>query len=69
MHSDGRGHEPLLEDVRATSGDLGGIPVMFVDIADVEPGGTILRVHGGGLTAAAASIAHSHRSRSGSAAR
>jgi epsilon-lactone hydrolase len=40
--------QPLPEDVRATSGDPGGIPVIFVDVAGVEPRGTILHVHGAG---------------------
>jgi epsilon-lactone hydrolase len=50
--------EPLPADVRVTPGDLGGIPVIFIDIADVEPGGTILHIHGGGfaLGSAAGSV-------------
>jgi epsilon-lactone hydrolase len=40
---------PLPEDVRAAPGDLGGIPVIFVDIAGVEPRGTIFHIHGGGF--------------------
>ena len=41
--------QPLPEDVRTTPGDLGGIPVIFIDIADVEPRGTLLHIHGGGF--------------------
>jgi epsilon-lactone hydrolase len=40
---------PLPGDVRVTPGDLGGIPVIFIDIADVEPRGTIFHIHGGGF--------------------
>jgi monoterpene epsilon-lactone hydrolase len=50
--------QPLPEDVRTTPGDLGGIPVIFIDIADVEPRGTLLHIHGGGfaLGSAAGSV-------------
>jgi epsilon-lactone hydrolase len=50
--------QPLPADVRVTPGDLGGIPVIFIDIADVEPGGTIFHIHGGGfaLGSAAGSV-------------
>src|ERR1039457_319684 len=41
--------QPLPADVRMTSGDLGGVPVIFIDIADVEPRGTIFHIHGGGF--------------------
>ena len=41
--------QPLPADVRMTPGDLGGIPVIFIDIADVEPCGTIFHIHGGGF--------------------
>ena len=41
--------QPLPTDVRTTPGDLGGVPVIFIDIAGVEPGGTILHIHGGGF--------------------
>ena len=41
--------QPLPADVRMTPGDLGGIPVIFIDIADVEPRGTIFLIHGGGF--------------------
>src|ERR1700722_3748917 len=41
--------QPLPADVRMTPGELGGIPVIFIDIADVEPRGTIFHIHGGGF--------------------
>src|ERR1700734_2019929 len=41
--------QPLPTDVRTTPGDLGGIPVIFIDIAEVEPRGTIFHIHGGGF--------------------
>ncbi|HEY0719338.1 MAG TPA: alpha/beta hydrolase [Streptosporangiaceae bacterium] len=41
--------QPWPADVRVTAGDLGGIPVIFVDIAGAEPGGTIFHLHGGGF--------------------
>ena len=41
--------QPLPADVRTTPGDLGGIAVVFIDIADVEPRGTIFHIHGGGF--------------------
>jgi acetyl esterase/lipase len=41
--------QPLPADVRTTPGALGGIPVIFSEIADVEPRGTILHIHGGGF--------------------
>lgn len=40
---------PLPDDVRTSPGDLGGVPVVFVDIEGVEPRGTLLHVHGGGF--------------------
>lgn len=50
--------QPLPEDVGVTSGHLGGIPVIFVNIAGVEPRGTIFHIHGGGfaLGSAAGSV-------------
>jgi len=45
---------PLPDDVRITDGELGGVPVAFVDIAGVEPGGLILHVHGGGFAVGSA---------------
>jgi acetyl esterase/lipase len=41
--------QPLPADVRTTPGELGGIPVILIDIADVEPRGTIFHTHGGGF--------------------
>ncbi|WP_243065095.1 alpha/beta hydrolase [Humibacter sp. RRB41] len=41
--------QPLPEDVRTTSGELGGVPAIFIDIAGVEPKGTIFHMHGGGF--------------------
>ena len=40
---------PLSADVRTTPGNLGGIPVIFIDIADVAATGTIFHIHGGGF--------------------
>ena len=50
--------QPLPADVRTMPGDLGGIPVIYIDIADVEPRGTIFHIHGGGfaLGSAAGSV-------------
>lgn len=42
------GH-PLAGDVRTTPGELGGVPVIFIEIADTEPTGVILHLHGGGF--------------------
>lgn len=52
-------HRPLLEqmltahplpaDVQTTPGELGGIPVIFIDIAGTEPHGTLFHLHGGGF--------------------
>jgi epsilon-lactone hydrolase len=39
----------LPEDVRATKGDLGGVPAVFVEIGDSPTRGVILHVHGGGF--------------------
>jgi epsilon-lactone hydrolase len=41
--------QPLPADVRLTPGDLGGIPVIFIDITDAEPRGTLFHIHGGGF--------------------
>src|SRR3984893_4077707 len=41
--------QPLPADVRVTPADLGGVPVAFIDIAGVEPRGTIFHIHGGGF--------------------
>jgi monoterpene epsilon-lactone hydrolase len=50
--------QPRPADVRLTSGQLGGIPAIFIDIDDVEPRGTIFHIHGGGfaLGSAAGSV-------------
>jgi acetyl esterase/lipase len=50
--------QPLPADVRTTPGDLGGIPVTFIDIVGTEPRGTIFHIHGGGfaLGSAAGSV-------------
>ncbi|HEX3514529.1 MAG TPA: alpha/beta hydrolase [Trebonia sp.] len=50
--------QPLPADVRTTPANLGGIPVVFTDIADVEPRVTIFHIHGGGfaLGSAAGSV-------------
>jgi epsilon-lactone hydrolase len=39
----------LPEDVRATKGDLGGVPAVFVEIGDSPTRGVILHLHGGGF--------------------
>lgn len=41
--------QPLACDVQTTSGELGGVPVIFIEIADTEPQGVILHIHGGGF--------------------
>jgi epsilon-lactone hydrolase len=41
--------QPPPPDVRTTPGDLGGIPVVLADIVDIDPGGTIFHIHGGGF--------------------
>jgi epsilon-lactone hydrolase len=40
---------PLADDVRTTPGELRGIPVIFIEIADTEPSGVIFHLHGGGF--------------------
>jgi len=42
------GH-PLAQDVRTTAGELGGVPIIFIEIAETEPRGVILHIHGGGF--------------------
>jgi monoterpene epsilon-lactone hydrolase len=42
------GH-PLAQDVHTTQGELGGVPVIFIKIADTEPTGVIFHLHGGGF--------------------
>jgi epsilon-lactone hydrolase len=41
--------QPLPADVRTTPAVLGGIPVIFIDIDDMEPRGTLFHIHGGGF--------------------
>jgi epsilon-lactone hydrolase len=41
--------QPLPADVRTTQGELGGVPVIFIDIVGIEPRGTIFHSHGGGF--------------------
>src|SRR6202042_811376 len=50
--------QPLPADVRPAPGDLGVLPVIFTDIAAVEPRGPIFHIHGGGfaLGSAAGSV-------------
>jgi epsilon-lactone hydrolase len=42
------GH-PLADDVSTTPDELGGVPVIFIKIAETEPTGVIFHVHGGGF--------------------
>jgi epsilon-lactone hydrolase len=48
------GH-PLAHDIRTTSGELGGVPVIFIEIAETEPQGVIFHMHGGGFALGSAS--------------
>jgi monoterpene epsilon-lactone hydrolase len=41
--------QPLAADVRVTPGELGGVPVVYIDIDGVDPRGTIFHSHGGGF--------------------
>jgi acetyl esterase/lipase len=41
--------QPLPDDVRLNDGDLGGVPVVFINVADGEPRGVIVHLHGGGF--------------------
>lgn len=49
---------PLPADVRTTAGELGGVPAIFIDIADVTTSGILFHLHGGGfaLGSAAGSV-------------
>jgi acetyl esterase/lipase len=51
------GHPPA-HDVRTIPGEIGGVPVIFIDIANTEPRGVIFHLHGGGfaLGSAASSV-------------
>ena len=40
---------PLAHDVCTTAGELGGVPVISVEIAGTQPRGVILHLHGGGF--------------------
>jgi epsilon-lactone hydrolase len=46
--------QPLPADVVMTPGELAGIPVIYIDIAGVEPHGTIFHLHGGGFAVGSA---------------
>jgi len=46
--------QPLPPDVVLTSGELGGIPVIFIDIDGTSPRGTIFHLHGGGFAVGSA---------------
>jgi epsilon-lactone hydrolase len=50
--------QPVPADVRVTPGELGGVPVLFIDLDGAEPRGTVFHVHGGGfaLGSAAGSV-------------
>jgi epsilon-lactone hydrolase len=41
--------QPLPDDVVLTSGELGGVPVIFIDIEGTSPRGTLFHLHGGGF--------------------
>ncbi|GAA3273568.1 alpha/beta hydrolase [Dactylosporangium vinaceum] len=40
---------PLPDDVRTSTGELGGVPVVFVDLAGVDAAGVLFHLHGGGF--------------------
>ncbi|WP_349902293.1 alpha/beta hydrolase [Parafrigoribacterium humi] len=46
--------QPLPDDVRMTPGELGGVPVIYVDIDGIAPRGTIFHIHGGGFAVGSA---------------
>jgi acetyl esterase/lipase len=46
--------QPLPADVLMTPGDLGGVPVIFIDIDGVHARGTIFHLHGGGFAVGSA---------------
>jgi epsilon-lactone hydrolase len=41
--------QPWPADVQTTPGELGGVPVIFIDIAGTQPRGTLFHIHGGGF--------------------
>jgi acetyl esterase/lipase len=41
--------QPWPADVLTTPGELGGVPVIYIDIAGAQPRGTLFHVHGGGF--------------------
>jgi len=41
--------QPLPDDVVTTPGELGGVPVIFIDIKGAGPRGTLFHLHGGGF--------------------
>jgi monoterpene epsilon-lactone hydrolase len=41
--------QPWPADVRTTPGELGGVPVIYIDIAGTRPRGTLFHIHGGGF--------------------
>jgi monoterpene epsilon-lactone hydrolase len=41
--------QPLPDDVLLTPGELGGVPVIFIDLADTTASGTLFHLHGGGF--------------------
>jgi acetyl esterase/lipase len=41
--------QPLAHDVRTSPGELGGVPVIFIEIAETQPKGVIFHIHGGGF--------------------
>lgn len=46
--------QPLPDDVLMTPGELAGIPVIYIDIAGIEPKGTLFHLHGGGFAVGSA---------------
>lgn len=41
--------QPLADDVDTISGELGGVPVIFIELAETQPNGVIFHIHGGGF--------------------
>jgi monoterpene epsilon-lactone hydrolase len=46
--------QPLPDDVRITTAELGGVPALFVEIADTTPTGVLFHLHGGGFAVGSA---------------